>query len=127
MTKQTILVVDDEQGFLQICRIILQKAGYVPITANSATEALTWLAQSTPDAVILDDDMPGMSGSELARRLSQSSKYNHLPIIMFSANERVQSADWLAHIGADAAVKKPCMPTEILNALAHSLQRTARV
>ncbi len=128
MTQPTVLIVDDEPSFLQICRIVLQQAGYRPITASDATEAMTYLSQSTtPDALLLDDDMPGMSGSELASRLSQSARYQHLPIIMFSANERVHNPDWLAKIGATDAIKKPCMPNAILDALARTLPRTASV
>ncbi len=128
MTQPTVLIVDDEPSFRQICRIVLQRAGYQPITASDATEAMTYLSRSTtPDALLLDDDMPGMSGSEFARRLSQSARYQHLPIIMFSANDRVHNTDWLAQIGATDAIRKPCMPKAILDALAHTLQRPASV
>lgn len=128
MTHPTILIVDDEPGFLQICQIVLRQAGYQPVTASNAAEAITYLSRSTtPDALLLDDDMPGMSGSELARRLSQSARYQHLPIIMFSANDRVHHPDWLASIGATDAIKKPCMPNAILDALTRSLSRAASV
>jgi len=127
MTQPTILVVDDEKGFLKICQVILTRAGYQVVTANTAEEALAKLPHVLPDALLLDDNMPGMSGSELAHHLSRSTRYAELPIVMFSANERTQNSGWLKKIGAKSAVRKPCMPADILEALAQALPGAASV
>jgi CheY-like chemotaxis protein len=117
MKNKTILVVDDETGFLQITQIILQRAGYEPLLASNADEAQQVINQHAPDVIIMDDDMPGMSGGELCYRLKQNPTTSFMRIVMFSANERIQNPDYLARIGADDAIRKPCMPTDILKAV----------
>jgi CheY-like chemotaxis protein len=121
MKNKRVLVVDDEKGFLQIVQIILQRAGYEPILANNAKEARTKLNKYRPAALILDDDMPGMSGGELCREIKQNTETSQIAVVMFSANERIQDPYFLKQIQADAAVKKPCMPADILQALEKSL------
>ena len=127
MKNNKVLVVDDERGFLQIVQIILQRAGYEPILASSAAEARVAIASRRPDALFLDDDMPGTSGSDLCFELKQNPATRHIAVVMFSANERIRSEKYLAQIMADAAVKKPCMPADILTALEKSLKAHATV
>ncbi|MEM6283188.1 MAG: response regulator [Chloroflexota bacterium] len=127
MKNNRVLVVDDERGFLQIVQIILQRAGYEPILAGNAAEARLRIASHRPDALILDDDMPGTTGGELCLELKQNPNTRHIAVVMFSANERIRNEKYLSQIMADAAVKKPCMPADILNALETSLKATATV
>jgi DNA-binding response OmpR family regulator len=121
MKNRTVLVVDDERGFLQITQIILQRAGYDPITAQDAAAASAIIRRSKPDAIILDDNMPGMPGSELCRSLKANPETRSIAIVMFSANPTFQDSDYLAQIGADGLIQKPCMPQDILSALESAL------
>lgn len=126
MQSKTVLVVDDEQGFLQIVQIILQRAGYTPLLASSTSDALRIIEQTPPTAILLDDDMPGMSGGELCQRLKANPRTRHIRVVMFSANDRIRDPQYLADIRADDAVRKPAMPADILNALASDAQPHAR-
>jgi two-component system, cell cycle sensor histidine kinase and response regulator CckA len=64
--RQTILVVDDEETICEIVSRLLQKEGYLCVTAHSGEAALEWLRTNTPwpDLFILDVQLPGMSGPE---------------------------------------------------------------
>ncbi len=121
MKNRTVLVVDDERGFLQITQIVLQRAGYDPLTASNAAEAAAMIRRTKPDAMILDDNMPGIPGSDLCRSLKSNPETSDIAIVMFSANLRFLNKDFMAQIGADGFIQKPCMPQDILNALEAAL------
>ncbi len=111
---RTILIVDDEQGFLQILQVVLQRAGYKTITALSARDALRQMETNDVDLLILDDMMPQMSGSELCSQLKGDPKTAHLPVIMHSAGLKIHDKAHIQRIGADAVLPKPSQPRDII-------------
>lgn len=127
MRQATILLVDDEPGFLQILQIVLKRSGYRTLTASNAYEAQALLKRETPDAIILDDNMPQLSGAEWCYQLKQDPQTQHIPVIMYSAGTRVENSDFIRHIGADGVLQKPCMPNDILTALDKVLNAPAHV
>jgi CheY-like chemotaxis protein len=113
----TILIVDDEEGFRHILHVILERAGYKTLLAVDAQEAQAIITATPPDLVILDDMMPGMSGSELCALLKADPVYQRMPIIMHSANSKLHNRQFVASIGADDVLLKPCSPRDIINAV----------
>ena len=61
---RTILIIDDEEGFLQIIQVILKRAGYQTLVATNGVEGIDMVYNCQPDVVILDDMMPGMTGGD---------------------------------------------------------------
>lgn len=110
----SVFVVDDEPGFRHILAIILQRAGYQVRQASNALEALKMIELEQPDLLILDDMMPGMSGSELCLQLKGDTRYQHIPVLMHTANARFNSAAFVENIKADGVLLKPCTPQDIL-------------
>jgi len=80
--KAVILCVDDEQNPLTLRKLVLQRAGYEVLTANSGKEALELVASRHVDLVLSDHLMPGMHGTELAQQLK--AQHPKLPIILIS-------------------------------------------
>jgi CheY-like chemotaxis protein len=81
-SKAVILCVDDEENPLILRKLVLEKAGYEVITANSGKKALEIL-QSQPVHLVLSDLlMPGMTGTELARQVKQL--YPKIPVVLVS-------------------------------------------
>lgn len=111
---RTILIVDDEQGFLHILQIVLQRAGFTTMTAAGAHEALEVIAREPIALIILDDMMPEMSGSDLCMQLKADPAYKHIPIIMHSAGLKIHDKAHMQKIGADAALPKPSQPKDIV-------------
>lgn len=87
-----ILCVDDEENPLILRKLVLQKAGYEVIVANSGKQALEILATRTVDLVLSDLLMPGMTGAQLARQIK--TDYPRLPVVLVSGvNEIPPDAD----------------------------------
>ena len=82
-----VLVVDDEKALVQLCRIILEAAGFEVRGAYNGNQALTMALEEMPDLVLLDVMMPGLDGIEVCRQIRET---HHLtvPIVMYTADER---------------------------------------
>ncbi|HYO88774.1 MAG TPA: response regulator [Candidatus Limnocylindrales bacterium] len=109
-----VLIVDDEPGFREVLEIVLARAGFMTLTAPNAAEAQSLLARSAVHLIILDDMMPGMSGTELCLQLKADPRTHAIPILMHSAHERLHQPGYAERIGADGVLLKPCPPREIV-------------
>jgi CheY-like chemotaxis protein len=117
-----VLVVDDEEAFLQITQIVLKRAGYYVTTACNGFESLRAIEEQLPDLVILDEMMPGMSGSEVCQRIKTRPDWQHIPVIMHTASVRLKNPELVKDIQADAVMFKPTMPPELVATVARVLQ-----
>ncbi|MBZ0297552.1 MAG: response regulator [Anaerolineae bacterium] len=113
-----VLVVDDEEGFLQIIQVVLSRAGYDTIVASDGKEGLEMTYSHRPDVIILDDMMPGLTGGEVCIHLKNDQKVNHIPVIMYSAGAKVRNPEYIRKIGADGVLFKPSLPGEIIETVA---------
>jgi CheY-like chemotaxis protein len=113
----TVLIVDDEEGFRHILQIVLQRAGYQTLTANDAQAASVIIETQSPNLIVLDDMMPGMSGSELCIQLKADARYRTIPVLMHSANSKLHNPAFVESLGADGVLLKPCPPREIVEAV----------
>ena len=80
-----ILIVEDEEPLTMLLRYNLEAEGYDVETAARGDEADTKLKEGTPDLIVLDWMLPGLSGIELCRRLRARPETRQLPIIMLTA------------------------------------------
>src|SRR6266446_7539723 len=92
--KANILIVEDEEALALLLRYNLEAEGYEVETVARGDEADLLLKEHSPDLVILDWMLPGLSGIELCRRLRARGETKRLPIIMLTArgeeSERVR-------------------------------------
>ena len=117
---QTILVVDDEPQLVKVLRGYLEQAGFRVVTAHDGTMALAQYKHEKPDLILLDLNLPGLNGIDVARRLRATS---NVPIIMVTA--RVEETDRLIglELGADDYVTKPFSPREVVARVRAVLRR----
>jgi CheY-like chemotaxis protein len=113
----TVLIVDDEEGFLQIIQLVLRRAGYKTLAASSGQAGLELTYSEHPDIIILDDMMPGMSGGEVCMQLKADPTVQHIPIVMYSAGAKVRNPNYIRQIGADGVLFKPSLPNEIIETI----------
>ena len=117
----TILVVDDEKIPRMLRCLVLQKAGYRIVAADSGKEALRLLANGGIDLVLSDQMMPGMTGTELTRAIKTTSP--DMPVILISGvNEVPTDASWadrfISKVGGPELLFKTV--DEILAAYGHT-------
>jgi two-component system alkaline phosphatase synthesis response regulator PhoP len=117
----TVLLVEDEVELVRVLRDYLERAGFRVQTASAGPEAVSQFQHSTPDIVLLDLNLPGMDGLDVARAMRRTTK---VPIIMVTA--RVDEADRLVglELGADDYVVKPFSPRELVARVRAVLRRS---
>ena len=120
-----IMIVEDEEPLTLLLRYNFEAEGYAVDIAARGDEAEVKLKEATPDLVVLDWMLPGMSGIELCRRLRARPETERLPIIMLTARgEESERIRGLA-TGADDYIVKPFSVPELL-ARVRALLRRAR-
>lgn len=112
--RDTILVVDDTPETLGLLTDTLDHAGFTVLIAMDGHSALELLDQITPDLVLMDAVMPGMSGFESCRRIKQEKMLANLPVIFLTGlSESAHVVEGLAAGGVDY-VTKPIVVDELL-------------
>jgi len=120
-----ILIVEDEEPLTLLLRYNLEAEGYKVLTSVRGDDADTQLKETTPDLVVLDWMLPGLSGIELCRRLRIRPETRHLPIIMLTARgEESEKIRGLA-TGADDYIVKPFSVPELLARVRALLRRSS--
>jgi adenylate cyclase len=109
-----ILVVDDTPSNVKLLADILSAKGYAVVTAVNGAEALARTERDTPDLVLLDVMMPGMSGYDVCRKLRDNPATAMLPVIMVTALDPGQERVKGIEAGADDFLTKPIHQPEIL-------------
>jgi len=112
-----ILVIEDERHVARLIEYFLAKAGYTVTTADSAENALNILNGSTPDAVILDLILPGMSGLDFLGVLRKEQKIMTAKVIVLSAHWFATDDQTTTEAGAHARCSKPVSPSTLIRTL----------
>ena len=103
--RPVILVVDDDTPILLLMRNLLREFGFDPITAASGPQAIDEARRRTPDLVLLDRNMPGMSGDEVLQTLRADGALSSVPVLMLTGEP--MEPDEIRRVGAAGAVMKP--------------------
>jgi CheY-like chemotaxis protein len=105
-TPPLVMVVDDDPEVLDLCDMLLERAGYARALAGSGEEAVSLLEQQTPSLIVLDLNMPGMDGWSVAALVRKHERTARIPIlVMTGLAQNVENAARRA--GATAFVMKP--------------------
>lgn len=122
--NRRVLIVDDEADLSELLAYNLRKEGYECRIADDGLEGIRLIAEFSPDLVVLDLMMPGLTGQEVLARLRADPSTEHLPVIVLTAkNEETDVLDNFAR-GADDYVTKP-YSMKVLEARIESLLRRA--
>ena len=112
--KPTVLIADDDPDILELVSLTLESDGYEVLAARNGDEALRLAAERTLHLAVLDLMMPGIDGYEVTRRLRASEREPRLPILVLSAFAEDRQAARALDAGADAYMRKPFSPRELL-------------
>lgn len=102
-----VLVVDDEPNIVVSLEFLMQQAGFQVITAFDGETALARLSDGTPDLLLLDISLPGISGFDVLEHLRGAESTAGLPVIMLTAHGREVEREKGLALGADDYVTKP--------------------
>jgi two-component system response regulator RegX3 len=117
-----VLVVEDEQGLREPLVYLLEKEGYDVVEAEDGLAAIEAFKTSSPDIILLDLMLPGISGNEVCRVIRQTS---NVPVIMLTAKDGEIDKVVGLEIGADDYVTKPYSTRELLARMKAVLRRNA--
>jgi len=103
--KPVILVVDDDAPIIMLMRSLLREFGYEARTANSGAAAIEAARAETPDLVLLDKNMPGISGGDVIRALRTDVGLANVPILLLTGDP--VAPEEIDELGANGTVQKP--------------------
>jgi CheY-like chemotaxis protein len=114
MTRPVALVADDDADILELLGLRLERAGYEVIAAHDGVEALAAAEAHAIDVAVIDVMMPGIDGHEVVRRLRARPETATIPILVLTAAAQERVAEASAEAGADAHMRKPFSPKELV-------------
>ena len=111
---KSILLIDDDKFVTTLYAAKLQSEGFAVDTAHSGNEAIEKLEQNRPDMIILDLNMPGISGVELLRAIRTVPLFQHVPVIIFSSGYIRTLVDEARQLGINKILAKSQCPPKML-------------
>lgn len=117
----TIVIADDERVHLRLLERWLVQRGYQVLLAEDGRQCLDLIHRVVPDVICLDIKMPRMDGLEALRRLK--NLVPHVPVIMLSADDTVESVVHAMQLGAYDYLQKPCELQKLLAVIAHAVDK----
>ncbi len=115
-----IAVIEDELFMREELTDILQKAGYAVLEITDFACAAEKLLNLSPDLVLLDLNLPGISGFQICRELKQKST---VPVLVLTSRDQMRDELHALKLGADEYLTKPCRKERLLARIANVLKR----
>jgi len=124
MTKDKVLIIDDEEHIVELIRYNLENAGYDAVEAYNGVDGIKAAINEKPTLILLDVMLPMMDGLEVCRKLRKDDTTKHIPIIMLTAKSEEIDKILGLELGADDYITKPFSVRELLARIKAVLRRT---
>ncbi len=126
MDKTKILIIDDDVGLSQLVQIMLDGTRlYETKVENRSNHALTSASEFRPDLILLDVDMPGLDGGDVARQIRDDSLLRQTPIIFFtSLVSQSEAGQAMLSRGGENFLAKPVDPSVLIRCIESVLTKT---
>jgi DNA-binding response OmpR family regulator len=102
-----ILVADDDANLVILLKAFLEECHWEVAVARDAMQAGMLTRRETPDAILLDINMPGGSGIRVLKQLKASPRFQHIPVVVMSARDEAELPRAMAELGAARVMRKP--------------------
>jgi len=123
MAYETILIVDDAPVSLKLTDLLLRKEGYQVHATKDGEQALAMLHSLHPDLMLVDIQLPGMSGLELTRRIKQDSRTRDIVVVALTACAMKGDDDVAFKAGCDGYITKPVETLTLANKVRTYLEK----
>ena len=114
MANKKVLVVDDEVHILHVVAIKLRNNGFDVVTAQNGSDALEIIKEQSPDMIVTDYKMPGMTGLEMIQKIRESHLVKAVPVVMLTARGFAVDPEQLDEYDIAEFLSKPFSPKELL-------------
>ena len=121
-----ILIIEDSPPATRVFSQMLERGGHTVSAAASAEDGIAVAEAELPDLILMDVNMPGMSGFQATRSLSRSPKTQHIPIIIVSTKGMETDRVWGLRQGAKDYVVKPPAEADLLGRINALVKAGAR-
>ncbi len=112
--KKVILIIDDEEDILKLCKIVLEKEGFKVHTSQVAKQGIDTATSVIPALILLDIMMPVMDGWEVLKILRAEETTKQIPIAMLTAKTDFKDKIMGIQEGAIDYISKPFLPQELI-------------
>lgn len=123
-SEPAVLAVDDDPAILAALSGLLHAEGARVVTLNEPLHFWDTLTATAPDLVVLDVDMPEVSGIELCQVMRADPKWSQIPVVFLTARTDAQSIQAVFGAGADDYVSKPLVGAELIARIANRVERS---
>ena len=126
MSKERIMIVEDEESIQELIKYNLQREGYlVPVCCENGESALESAVTYKPDLILLDLMLPGVDGLTVCKNLNADPVTKHIPVIMLTAKSEESDVVIGLELGADDYITKPFSPKILTARIRAVLRRIA--
>jgi chemosensory pili system protein ChpA (sensor histidine kinase/response regulator) len=121
-TQPTIMVVDDSLTVRKVTGRLLERQGYIVVTARDGVEAMEKLLELVPDVMLVDIEMPRMDGFDLTRNVRADKRLARVPIIMITSRTADKHQNYAKEIGVSHFLGKPYQEDDLLEKISGFLK-----
>ncbi|MHA1567281.1 MAG: response regulator [Alphaproteobacteria bacterium] len=121
MTKKTVLIVEDNELNMKLFHDLLEAQGYDTLQTKDGMEALKLARDHTPDLILMDIQLPEVSGLEVTKWLKEDEKLRSIPVIAVTAFAMKGDEEKIRQGGCEAYIAKPISVSQFLETVRHYL------
>ena len=123
--KRSILAIDDDPVVLRVLSALLASSYDLRIS-KSAMEATLLMVQTQPDLILLDIEMPDISGFEFLHTIKKNPKFMNIPVVIVSSHHEEEFANHAKNSGASGVVAKPINKEDLLNKINYAFEHPSK-
>ena len=125
--KEKILIVEDNPLNMRLIEMVLGVKNYTLLKATSGEEAVDVAIRERPNLIIMDINLPGITGFEVSKKLRKNPVFNHTPIIAITAYAMKGDKERIIEAGCDAYLSKPIDTRELPGKVTEMLLRRQKM
>ena len=124
-SNRIVLVVEDNEANMRLCTELLEAQGYVVLQATHGLEGLQLAREQRPNVILMDMQLPDISGLDVTRRLKEDDDLKSIPVVAVTASAMKGDEEKYLEGGCDAYISKPISIPDFLQTVEFYLDRSA--